>query len=74
MWDKESDGRNFVTSYSLPYPVGRDSTGSIGISYDLQDTTPVSVFIGKDGVMVERIRGEIDQADFAQRIAKLLAS
>jgi cytochrome c biogenesis protein CcmG, thiol:disulfide interchange protein DsbE len=71
-WDSEADARKFVQTYALPFPVGRDGDARIGTSYRVE-ATPVSVFIGKDGVLAERIVGEIDQADFEGQVAKLLA-
>ena len=71
-WDKEGDARKFVEQYRLPFPVGRDASGVIASKY-LVDSTPNTFFIGKDGKIVDRVDGELDEAGFDQRIQKILA-
>jgi hypothetical protein len=61
-----------VEEYRLPFPVGRDADGRIGSLYSME-ATPISVFIAKDGKLVERHEGELDEAAFEHRIEKLLA-
>jgi peroxiredoxin len=60
-WDKEGPARNFVERYRLPFPVGRDADGKIGDLYGV-DSTPISLFIGKDGKLVDRLVGAPDDA------------
>ncbi len=71
-WDKEADAKRFVEQYRLPFPVGRDADGRIGSLYGME-ATPISVFIAKDGKLVERHEGGLEEADFEHRIEKLLA-
>jgi cytochrome c biogenesis protein CcmG/thiol:disulfide interchange protein DsbE len=71
-WDKEADAKRFVEQYRLPFPVGRDADGRIGSLYGME-ATPTSVFIAKDGKLVERHEGGLEEADFEHRIEKLLA-
>ena len=71
-WDNEGDARKFVEQYRLPFPVGRDASGLIGGKYGV-DTTPKTFFIGKDGKIVERVDGGMDEAGLDQRIQRLLA-
>lgn len=71
-WDKEGDARKFVEQYRLSFPVGRDANGLIASKY-LVESTPNTFFIGKDGRIVDRVEGELDEAGFEQRIQKILA-
>ncbi len=72
-WDKESDAKQFVQQYHLPYPVGHDGSGSISGAYGV-DATPVTLFIAKDGKVVARTDGEMTETEFVRQIDKLLAS
>jgi len=56
----------------LPFPVGRDSDGRIGSLFSVE-ATPASLFIAKDGKLVERVEAEIEEAAFEQRVTSLLA-
>jgi peroxiredoxin len=71
-WDTESGAKKFVEEYRLPFPVGRDWNGRIGGIYGV-DSTPNTLFIGKDGKIVARVNAEMDEAAFEQRITSLLA-
>jgi len=62
-----------VEEYRLPFPVGRDSDSRIGTLYGVE-ATPYTFFIAKDGKIVGREEGELDEAAFEQRINSLLAS
>jgi hypothetical protein len=70
-WDKEQLARMFMGVYKVTYPVGRDASGTIGKLYGV-DATPTSVFIDKTGRLVEQHEGELEEADFRQRIDALL--
>ena len=75
VWDKDAPARKFVDENRLPFPVGRDSSGTIGGVYRV-DATPASFFIDKKGVLVERVDGEFEsnaEGEFSRRIEKLLA-
>lgn len=72
-WDKEADAKRFVEQYGLPFPVGRDSDSRIGSLYGVE-ATPNSLFIAKDGKLVERHEGGLEEADFERRISSLLAN
>jgi peroxiredoxin len=74
-WDKDVPARKFVEDYRLPFPVGRDSSGTIGGAYRVE-ATPASFFIDKNGVLVERVDGEFErnaEDEFSRRVEKLLA-
>lgn len=70
-WDKDQLARMFVGVYKVTYPVGRDAGGTIGKLYDVE-ATPTSVFIDNAGRLVEWHEGELEAADFRQRIDALL--
>jgi len=77
-WDKERPAKRFVETYRLTFPVGRDADGKIGDLYRV-DATPTTLFIGKDGKLLDRIEGAPEdvkeiEAGFEQKIAWLLAS
>jgi peroxiredoxin len=72
-WDKDGPARKFVDDFRLPFPVGRDSDGRLGNLYGVE-ATPTSLFIGKDGVLVERQEGGLEEAYFEHRIERLLSS
>jgi len=74
-WDKDAVARRFVEEHRLPFPVGRDSSGSIGSLYRV-DATPASFFIDKKGTLVERVDGSPEgdlETEFSRRIERLIA-
>ncbi len=73
VWDKEGPAKKFIEEYRLTFPVGRDSDSQIGSLYGVE-STPTTLFIGKDGNLVERREGALEEAYLEQRIEKLLAS
>ena len=72
-WDTEGGAKKFVEENHLPFPVGRDANGAISSKYGV-DATPNTFFIGKDGKIVGRVDGELQEAEFEQRITSLLGS
>ncbi|MGE5849112.1 MAG: peroxiredoxin family protein, partial [Candidatus Methylomirabilota bacterium] len=77
-WDQEGPAKKFVEHYRLPFPVGRDADGRIGRLYGV-DSTPMSLFIGKDGKLVERLEGAPEdvqqiEAGLERRVTWLLGS
>ena len=77
-WDTEGPAQKFVEQYRLPFPVGRDADGRIGALYGVE-STPMSLFIGKDGKLVERLVGAPDdvreiESGLERRVTWLLAS
>ena len=73
VWDKAGPAKKFVDEYRLPFPVGRDSDGKIGDLYGVE-AIPTTLFIGKDGKLLERVEGALEEAIFEQRINWLLTS
>ena len=70
-WDKESDAREFVEKYEVPYPVGRDETGEIGRRYKVEGT-PASFLINKDGTLFGESVGAMTEEQFKSNIDALL--
>lgn len=78
VWDREGPAKKFVEDHRLPFPVGRDADGKIGTLYGVE-STPMTLFIGKDGKLVDRVDGAPEQveeikAGLEYRIEKLLAN
>jgi peroxiredoxin len=63
--------KRFIEQYRLPFPVGRDTDGRIGSLFGV-DVTPASLFIARDGKLVERVAQEMEGAAFEQRVISLL--
>ena len=72
VWDKEAPAKKFVQDYHLPFLVGRDTDGRIGTPYGVQ-ATPTTLFIGKNGNLMEQTEGSMEEAEFDQRVNWLLA-
>jgi hypothetical protein len=70
-WDSDAGARQFVDRHRLPFPVGRDGGAAIGTPYGV-DATPASMFIDRNGILVEQKTGGMDEGEFEQRIGKLL--
>ncbi len=66
-----------MEEYHLPFLVGRDADGRIGDLYGIE-ATPITLFIGKDGKLRERLEGAPNEvkaieAGLEERINWLLA-
>lgn len=72
VWDTDAGAREFVARHKLPYPVGRDSSAAAGTPYGVE-ATPTTLFIDRSGILVTRKTGELDAAEFEQRIERLLS-
>ncbi len=77
VWDKDGPAKKFIEDYRLPFRVGRDSDGKIGTLYGVE-STPLSLFIGKSGILAERLEGAPDdvkeiEAGLERRIGWLFA-
>jgi len=70
-WDNEAGARKFVETYKVPYPVGRDSTGDIGRSYQIEGT-PTTILVNKDGSLYGRSVGAMTEEEFHKSIDALL--
>lgn len=61
--------RKFAETYKLTFPVGRENgiAGPLGVL-----SIPTTVFIGKDGRIVKRHRGQIALAEIDESIKAML--
>ncbi len=66
-WDKEQLARLFVAVYKVPYPVARDAAGTVAQLYGI-DATPTTLFIGKDGKVIARVEGEMENGELARHL------
>ncbi|HHL40002.1 MAG TPA: TlpA family protein disulfide reductase [Deltaproteobacteria bacterium] len=57
--DRKPNIVDFVRSQGLSAPVGYDEDGSIARDYGV-NTLPLTVFIDRDGVLVERVLGVVE--------------
>jgi hypothetical protein len=71
-WNPESLSRKFVDEYRLTFPTGYDASGSISSLYRVE-ATPTSIFVAKNGKVVNRQEGELTEGYFDEQIQKLLA-
>lgn len=69
--DTESSAKKFVAQHGIAFPSGLDPDMKIAGSYRVIGP-PVTIFIGKDGNIVERVSGPMKEKDFNRRIERLL--
>jgi hypothetical protein len=69
--DREAPVRKFVQTYGLSFPVGLDDGRRIADSYKFIGT-PFTVFVSKDGQIVERRAGPHSEKALREKIEKLL--
>ena len=70
-YDKETLAKLFVQMYRVPYPVGRDHADTILNLYRVE-STPTSVFVDKQGRLVDRVESGLEPPELARRIEALL--
>lgn len=68
--DTEVNAKKFVAQHRFTFPSGLDPDMKIANSYKFAGT-PLTIFIGKDGYIVERISGPMKEKDFSRRVEKL---
>ncbi len=70
--DREDTARDFLSKYAITYANASDPKGKVAIDYGLT-YMPQTVFINRDGKIVQVVPGEISQQTLDQAIQKLLA-
>lgn len=70
--DVQANGVQFLQQHGITYPTGPDTTGAISISYGIP-SVPETVFINRQGIVVEKFGGALSQNMLEQRIARILA-
>ena len=68
--DSLGDAQAFVNEYGFSFPVLLDQEGMVGQRYQLQGI-PTTVFINKEGLIVDRVVGYSGQEVLAQKFEKL---
>ena len=69
--DREAEVQKFVQTYGLSFPVGLDDGRKIADSYKFVGT-PFTVWVSKEGQIVERRAGPHSEKAFREKIEKLL--
>jgi cytochrome c biogenesis protein CcmG/thiol:disulfide interchange protein DsbE len=69
--DTQANGQPFLTQYKITYPAGPDKDGQTSIAYGVTGV-PETVFIGRDGRVVSKIPGGLDDKQLDAGIQQLL--
>ncbi|MDO8636745.1 MAG: TlpA disulfide reductase family protein [Dehalococcoidia bacterium] len=69
--DKEANALEFIKEFNLTYPNGPDIGGKITIDYGVAGI-PVTFFVNRDGVIIDRFVGAISERYLVTRIEELL--
>ncbi len=73
IWDNEKDARSYVRQYGITYPNGLDAKGSITIDYGVTGI-PEKYFIGREGVLVKKFVGPMNDAQLRAVLDGLLGA
>lgn len=69
--DTQSDGLSFLHTYGITYPNVVDPTGSTAINYGVTGV-PETVFIGRHGMIVHKVIGELTEQTLESNLHVLL--
>lgn len=69
--DVQANAVQFLQQHDITYPVGPDSSGAIAISYGVP-SVPETVFIGRNGIIVDKFDGALTQNMLDQRVTRIL--
>jgi cytochrome c biogenesis protein CcmG/thiol:disulfide interchange protein DsbE len=69
--DKEEDARAYIEEFDITYPNGQDLDGRITIDYGVGGI-PVTFFVDREGMIVSRWVGAINQNLLVERLEELL--
>ncbi len=69
--DKQSDGAAFLADRKVPYPAGGAASARTPIDYAVTGV-PETIFIGRDGKVLSKIPGAIDDVTLDQGIQAIL--
>ena len=69
--DTQANGQTFLDKYKITYPAGPDKDGQISINYGVTGV-PETVFIGRDGRVVSKTPGGIDDKRLDAGVQQLL--
>ena len=68
--DTEANAKKFIAQYGITFPSGLDPDMKIAQSYKIVGP-PVTIFIGKDGRIADRVSGPMKEKDFNRRLERL---
>lgn len=71
VWDDEAQARAFLDEFGITYPNAEDTTRSIPVEYGVTGL-PETFVISRNGVLVRRWVGPIDDQQLADLVAPLL--
>lgn len=69
--DAQKDALSFLQKYGITYPNVIDADGSISVIYGVTGT-PETIFINRQGIVVNRIRGELTAQKLQSNVQTLL--
>ncbi len=69
--DREEDALNYIREFDITYPNGPDPTGEITIDYGVSGL-PVTFFVARDGEVVRRWVGAIEQSVLIRSIEEIM--
>lgn len=72
IWDAEEDAREYVRRYGIAFPAGLDKRGAMAIDYGVTGI-PEKYFINRNGVLVKKFIGPMDQQKLRKVLDDLLA-
>jgi len=67
--DEEAPAREFAEEIAVSYPIGADTDGSVNRAYDPLGL-PASYIISAEGVILERIYGQVDEAEIDAKLGQ----
>jgi cytochrome c biogenesis protein CcmG/thiol:disulfide interchange protein DsbE len=71
IWDRAEDAIKYVDRYGITYPNGLDDKGTIAIEYGVRGI-PEKFFIDRNGVLVQKFVGPMDEAELKQVLDEML--
>ena len=69
--DKQADGQTYLRQQQVTYPAGAPTSDTVAVDYSVTGP-PETVFINREGVVVDKITGPIDDGRLDQEIQAIL--
>jgi cytochrome c biogenesis protein CcmG/thiol:disulfide interchange protein DsbE len=69
--DTDANSRDFLRRFGVTYPNGQDLSGAIAVDYGMSGV-PESYFVDKNGLMVKKWQGPLDEARLRAYLDELL--
>lgn len=69
--DKQDTGSAYLKQYAVTYPAGPPQANTTPVDYSVTGA-PETVFIGRDGIVKDKVLGPMDQASLEREIQQLL--